>query len=92
MRTLIKHTATVRGYPTRCTIKFAVTDYAPLRRNTFTGVNRKGKRKKASPQPDKIKEITTILPAERDELVKVLEREIVAGIARVREKRVIEIK
>jgi hypothetical protein len=92
LRTLAQNTVKVKGYATRCTVKFAVPNYAPLRKNLFTGRDRKGKQRKASPQPDKVKEMTTVTEVERRELIGVLEREIVAGIARVREKRVLRIQ
>jgi len=84
LRELVKHTAQVKGYPSRCTVKFALPAYAPARRNTFTGRDRKGKQRVASRQPDKVKEITTILDYERKELIQVLDAAIQAGLARVR--------
>jgi hypothetical protein len=81
LRRTIKQSAKVRGYPTRATISLKVTDYAPLRRNTFTGIDAQGRKRKASPQPDKIKEIFTVTDGEAQELSWYLQEKVFEGIA-----------
>jgi len=84
MRQMLKGSAEFRGFPTRGRVTMQAPVYAPSRRNTFTGIDAKGRSRKASRQPDKIAELTTVIPEEGADLSQFLDAQVAEGVRRHR--------
>jgi hypothetical protein len=78
LRTQLRETAQIRGFPTRVRITSDTPDYAPPR-------------PRSSKQPDKIGEIYTILPSEGAELGAVLHEGVASRIARFARKKTVTV-
>ncbi len=85
MRDQVLKNNTVRGFPTRATVRLFGPKYMGAKLSaSYRSKSNNDASKFAAVQPDKIKEMTTVLVSERKILSKVLVNAIAAGIRAVR--------
>ena len=94
MRREVSRSYVIRGFPTRATVIMYGPNYMNAKLGAGYRTRRTGKggtfTDYGQSQPDKVREMTTVLPAERKEMARVLEQEILKGIQSYRGTRVTE--